>query len=252
MTSAQRRRLPRLTAGLGTALVLVGCGGGDSDEAASSSPATSSAQESTTEEAAASDLAQGLLPAEAFGPDATVVAVSPEQLESGAGLVAGQDVEVSPENCRASVESTQPDLSEFEDVAAQSASAGPVATVEMLLRGGPTDDVVGSLREAAERCPEATISSSQFGEAALTFENLPVDDLGDGAAVARLTTAIAAPDGTEVSVPTLIGMVEDGDRLLVLVTVVVDPTQGEAPGTDPAAFTALLEEAYQTQADALG
>ncbi|NEK85645.1 hypothetical protein GCU60_07700 [Blastococcus saxobsidens] len=251
MTSSQRRRLPRLGAGLATALVLVGCGGGDSEEAASSSAATSSAEESSAEEPA-SDLAQGLLPAEAFGPDATVTAVSPDQLELGAGVVAGQDVQVEPESCRASVESTQPDLTEFDDVAAQSASAGSVATVEMLLRGGPTDDVAALLREAAERCPQATITSPQFGEATLTFENLPVDELGDGAALARLTTAVAAPDGSQVSVPTLIGMVEDDDRLLVLVTVVVDPTAGEGAGTDPAEFAALLEQAYETQADALG
>ena len=250
MTTAPRRRLPRLSAGLAAAVLLVGCGGGDSEEGASSSAATSSAEESA--EPAESDLAQGLLPAEAFGPDATVVAVSPEQLESGAGLVAGQDVEIQPESCRASVESTQPDLSAFEDVAAQSASAGPVATVEMLLRGGPIEDVTALLGEAAERCPEAAISSPEFGQATLTFENLPVEDLGDGAALARLTTAIAAPDGTQVSVPTLIGMVEDGDRLVVLVSVVVDPTQGEAAGTDPAEFAALLAQAYETQADALG
>ncbi|RZU32343.1 hypothetical protein [Blastococcus saxobsidens] len=251
MTTALSRRLPRLSAGIAAAVLLVGCGGGDSEEAASSSAATSSVAESE-EPAEGSDLAQGLLPAEAFGPDATVVAVSPEQLESGAGLVAGQDVEIQPENCRASVESTQPDLSAFDDVAAQSASAGPVATVEMLLRGGPIEDVTASLSEAAERCPEAAISSPEFGQATLTFEDLPVDDLGDGAALARLTTAIAAPDGTRISVPTLIGMVEDGDRLVVLVSVVVDPTQGEAAGTDPAEFAALLAQAYETQADALG
>lgn len=252
MTSALPRRLPRLSAGLAAAVLLVGCGGGaDSEEAATSGAATSSATESQ-EPAAESDLASGLLPAEAFGPDATVAAVSPEQLESGAGLVAGQDVEIQPEECRASVDSTQPDLSAFDDVAALSASAGPVATVEMLLRGGPTEDVTASLSEAAERCPEAAITSPEFGEATLTFEDLPVDDLGNGAALARLTTAITAPDGTEITVPTLIGMVEDGDRLVVLVSVVVDPTQGEAAAPDPAEFAALLAQAYETQADALG
>ena len=248
MSTARRRRLPGTAAGLASALLLVGCGGGeDSLEAARSSAATSAAEETP-----APDLAQGLLPAEAFGPDTTVVAVSPEQLELGAGVAAGQDVKVMPESCRTSVESTQPDLSDFEDVAAQSASTGAVATVEMLLRGGPIEDAATLLAEAAARCPQATISSPEFGEATISFENLPAADLGDDAAMARFTTAIAAPDGTQVTVPTLVGMVQDDDRLVVLVAVVADPAQAEAGGADPAEFAALLEQAYETQADAFG
>ena len=54
-----------------------------------------------------------------------------------------------------------------------------------------------------------------------------------------------------VTVPVLAGAVEDGDRLVVLISL-ADPSGGGAAQPDPAAFTDLLQEAYQVQADALG
>ena len=85
-------------------------------------------------------------------------------------------------------------------------------------------------------------------------------DLGDGAAALRYTTSATTPDGTHVTVPVLVGAVQDGDRLVVLISL-ADPTGGAAAGgtatptpaaLDPVAFTDLLQEAYQVQADALG
>ena len=238
-----------LAAGLISTTLLAGCSGSEEEDAPA--PAASSSAEETAEEPAVSDLAAGLLPAEAFGPDATVVSVSPEQLSQGAGIAAAAEgAEIQPEECRAAVEGTQPDLEDFADVAAQSASLGASTTVQMLVRGGPLEDVVVQLEQAAERCPQAQITLPGVGQAALTFENLPVDDLGDGAAVVRSAVVVAGPDGTQTSIPTLVGAVEDGDRLLLLLTIVADPSQ---PGgsADPAAFTALLAQAYETQADAL-
>jgi hypothetical protein len=50
--------------------------------------------------------------------------------------------------------------------------------------------------------------------------------------------------------------VEDGDRLVVLVSAAVAAGAATAAGgpatVDPAAFADLLEAAYQVQADALG
>jgi hypothetical protein len=123
----------------------------------------------------------------------------------------------------------------------------------VLVRGGPTKDAVSQLSEAAERCPEAQITSPQIGQATVTFESLPVDDLGDGSALLRYTTTVSLPDGTQAAVPALIGAVQDSDRLLVLMNL--DP--GTATDTsggavlDPAAFADLLAQAYQMQADAL-
>ncbi|MGY1849491.1 hypothetical protein [Blastococcus sp. SYSU DS1021] len=255
MTSAQRlpgrhRRPGALLAGAAAVVLLTGCGGGDASDrtaAAASSAAEASAAQATE----APDLASGLLPADAFGPDATVVAVSPEQLRLGAGIAAAApDVQITPDSCRAAVDGTQPDLAAFEDVAAQSATTGSATTVQMLVRGGPLDGAVAQMADAAERCPEAQLASPQIGEAAVSFENLPVADLGDGSALVRYTTAITAPDGSRVTVPTLIGAVEDDDRLLLLVSL--DTGLAGATPADPAPFAELLQQAYETQADALG
>jgi hypothetical protein len=123
-------------------------------------------------------------------------------------------------------------------VIAQSATIGSAATVEVLVRGGPIEDAVEQLSAAAERCPQAQITSP---------------NLGDGAALLRYTTVVSLPDGTQVQIPALIGAVEDGDRLLVLLNL---DAGGATPGAttaapqDPAAFADLLAQAYDTQAAA--
>lgn len=241
-----------LATGLASAALLTACSGDDGSDAASSS---SAAESSATEEPApdlAPDLASGLLPADAFGPEATVVAVTAEQLEQGAGLAASgaEGLQITPAECATAVEGTQPQFEDFGDVAAQSATTGTATTVEVLVRGGPIEDSVALLAEAATRCPQAQITSPQIGQATITFETLPVPDLGDGAAVLRYTTAVTLPDGSSVMVPALIGAVEDGDRLLMLISLETGGLAAAAPA-DPAAFTALLEQAYETQAAAL-
>lgn len=230
-------------------VVLAACAGGGSDEAAASSgPSSSSAAEATE----APDLASGLLPAEQFPADATVVAVTLEQLRAGAGLGAlGQDLTITPEECAPAVQGSQPDLDAFEDVAGVSATGPTGVTLEMLLRGGPTAGAVALLAAAAERCPQAQISSPQIGTATVTFEEVPVSDVGDGAVALRFTTVVTAPDGTRTTVPALVGAFQDGGRLGVLTTL-SDPRTPDAPAPDAAAFVALLEQAYEVQADALG
>ena len=228
---------------------LAGCGGnGGADEAGGSSTATSS----SAAESSAPDLASGLLPAEAFPDDATVVAVSLEQLRAGAGIAAlGEAFTITPEECAPAVQGTQPDLDAFDDVTGLSASSPSGVTVEILMRGGPTTAAVDLLAAAVERCPQAQITSPQIGTATVTFEAIPVPDLGDGAVALRFTTAVTAPDGTQTTVPALVGAFEDGDRLGVL-TALADPRTPNAPAPDATAFAALLEQAYQVQADALG
>lgn len=248
-------RAPRLrglvAAGLLSTAVLAGCGGDDADAEPRADSDAKAAEASEKEEPEA-DLASGLLPADAFGPDALVASVSPEELEEGAGLAASLgDVQVTPEACGAAVQGTQPDLADFDDIAAVSAQEGTEVVVEMLVRGGPTEGTVDQLAGAAERCPEAQISSPEIGQATVLFEDLPVADLGDGAAAVRYTTVVALPDGSQLSVPALLGAVEDGDRLVVLTSLAVDPTGAEVPPLDADAFVALLEQAYETQAAAL-
>ncbi|WP_116450298.1 hypothetical protein [Blastococcus litoris] len=235
-----------------SALLLAGCGSDDGgDESASSGSPSSSAAEESPE----ADLASGLLPADAFGADASVVAISPEQLAQGAGLAASnaEGLQITPEECAVAVEGTQPDFDDFDDVAAQSATTGSGTTVEVLVRGGPTGDTVGQLEEAAARCPQAQVTSPDIGRATITFEPLEVDDLGDGAALLRYTTAVSLPDGTQATVPALIGAVQDGDRVLILMNLETAALAGggAAAPADPAAFADLLAQAYEAQAAAL-
>ena len=239
------RALRPLLAAITGVTLLAGCAGDSGNgEAAGSSAATSSA-------APVPDLASGLLPADAFGDDATVVAVTLEQLRAGAGLSAlGKDLTVTPAECAPAVQGAQPDLDAFDDVAGVSATGPTGVTVEILLRGGPTAGAVDLLAAAVERCPQAQVSSPTIGTATITFEQLPVPELGDGSIALRFTTAVTAPDGTQVTVPALVGAFEDGDRLGIL-TSLSDPTTPTAPAPDPAVFAGLLEDAYAAQADAL-
>jgi hypothetical protein len=252
MSTTTRRRRAVLTGGLAAAALLTACAGDEGENASAGSSATSS----SAEEAAAPDLASGLLPAEAFGPQASVVAITPDQLQQGNSIAAAgaEGLQITPEACATAVKGAQPSFDAFDDVAAESATIGTAATVEVLVRGGPTKDAVDQLAAAAERCPQAQLTSPQIGQATITFEALPVDDLGDGAALLRYTTVVSLPDGNQVTIPALIGAVEDGDRLLVLMSL---DAGGAAPGTapaapqDPAAFADLLARAYDAQAAAL-
>jgi hypothetical protein len=254
MPATARRTRAVLTTGVAAAALLTACAGDDGPKAGATG---SSAASSSAEGASAPDLASGLLPASAFGAQATVVAISLDQLQQGAGLAASgaEGLQITPEECATAVKGAQPSFDAFDDVAAESATVGTAATVEVLVRGGPTKDAVDQLSAAAERCPQAQITSPRTGQATITFESLPVGDLGDDAALVRYTTAVSLPDGTQVSVPALIGVVQDGDRLLVLMNL---DAGGAAPGTtpatppDPAAFADLLEQAYDAQAEALG
>ena len=184
------------------------------------------------------------------------MAITLDQLQKGTGVAAAgaAGVQITPEACATAVQGTQPSFDAFDDVVAQSATTGTASTVEVLVRGGPTKDAVEQLASAAERCPQAQITSAQIGQATITFEALPVDDLGDGAALLRYTTVVTLPDGSQVTIPALIGAVEDGDRLLVLMNLDAGgASPGAAPAApqDPAAFADLLAQAYDAESAAL-
>jgi hypothetical protein len=246
------RRLACAVVGATTGLTLLaGCGGGTSGESADT-PTTTSSSSSSAAETSPPDLTSGLLTQEQFGADATVVPITRAQLEAGAGLSAmGKDLTVTPEECAPAVQSTQPDLDAFDDIAAVTATSGSVVTVEVLLRGGPTQGVADVLASAVEACPQAQVSSPDIGTATVTFEPLPAEDIGDAGVALRYTTVVDLPDGTHVTVPALLGVFEDGDRLGI-VTTLSDPSAPSATAPDPAAFADVLQQAYQVQSDALG
>jgi hypothetical protein len=247
-----RRRPWAVAAVVACAAVLTACS--DPVEGEAEAPGSSSAPESSAETSSGapetggedSELAAGLLTQEDFGPEATLIEVDREQLIAAAPAAGEDDVEISPESCSAAVQGTQPQIEDYDDVAGISATTGAVTTVEVLLRGEATEGAVDQLSQAVESCPEAQITSPAFGEASLTFEAVEAPQLGDASAAVRYVTTVPQ-GGAEVSVPTLIGMVQDGDRVVMLLTLASDGSE-----VDEAEFTALLEQAYDVQADALG
>ncbi|MGY1700179.1 hypothetical protein [Geodermatophilus sp. SYSU D00766] len=238
-----RRRL-RTAAGLAAALLLAGCGGGDVEGTAS--PASSSSSSSSP--ASGTDLAPGLLPADAFGAGAQVTPLTEAQLAQGAAAAgsAAEGVEVTPPECGPAVQGTQPSFDEYDDVAAQVAVLGTVTTVQALASGGPAEDALAGFGQQLDACRSVQVTSPQAGTVTIAFDELAVPELGDGSAGVTFSTTATGPDGQQVTVPALVGMVQDGERVLVLLTT--DTSGGRL---DPTAFTDLLARAHETQAAAL-
>jgi hypothetical protein len=143
------------------------------------------------------------------------------------------------------VKSIQPGLDDVEGLGAQTATVGTTTTVQILASGNGIAAGVGDVASTAETCPRATITSPDIGTADVTFTALDVPQLGNGSAGVSMTLSVTGPGGQPITVPMLLGMVRDGDRLVSL-------TQADAAGgADPAAFTALLQQAFEQQAAAL-
>jgi hypothetical protein len=147
------RRTTLLVTGLVAGAVLTGCSA-DADvreAAATGSPShpPSAQPAAATSAGTDTDLAAGLLPAEAFGADARVLPVSGEQLSRGApaGMGTSADVEVTPESCSAALQALpvhQPPAAE--DLAAQVAVQGTTYTAELLA-------LAGRQRSSSAGCP---------------------------------------------------------------------------------------------------
>jgi hypothetical protein len=242
-SSRPRRGAVTLLAGLAATALVAGCGSqGGSGGAAAAPPSTASSSSSP----AGSGLADGLLPASAFGSDATVAGFTLDQLRQMAVGRLGtlQGVQVEPQACAAVLQGVRSAVAGVQDLAGQSATAQDQVTVEAIATG--TTDAVATLRSAISSCSEGQVTAPQ-GSATLTAEPVDVSSMGDSAAAVRLT-ATATPAGRDsVTVPALLGLVQDQDRLLLLATA----TRGGA-APDEAAFTSLLQKAYSTEQDALG
>jgi hypothetical protein len=239
------RRATLLATGLVAGAVLTGCSAdGDVQEAAATGSAAPSV-EAAAATSAGPDLATGLLPTEAFGADARVIAVSGEQLSrrAMAGLGSTADVQVAPEECVAALQALpmgQPPAAD--DVAAQVAIDGTTATAELLAVTGPAAEFVGRVPELVGQCPQVQVTSPEHGTATIDLATFDVPDLGDAAVGVAVTAVATGPGGAQVTVPALVGLVRDGDRVLALAT-------GDREGAEPdrAAFTALLEQAFDAQ-----
>ena len=231
--------------------LVAGCGGAGGTGGSAAASGTLSPAGSSSSAPGGSALAKGLLPAAAFGPESTVVGLDLEQLAQKAGANGGpmaalSGVSITPPECATALQSLLPAVMGVKDAAAQTATGQGSTTVEALVSGGPAATGVATLKQLLTDCASAQVTSPKLGQASVTVAEVPVGPLGDAAAAVRVT-ATATPAGhAAMTVPALAGVVQDGNRLLLLGTV---GTDGTPP--DEAAFTALLQKAASTEHAAL-
>jgi hypothetical protein len=88
----------------------------------------------------------------------------------------------------------------------------------------------------------------------VAFTPIDVSAVSGSAAAAQYTVTLTPPNHAPVTVPALLGVAQDHDRLLLLTTVAgSDASTGGAAAAapDPTAFTALFQKAYAAEKKAL-
>jgi hypothetical protein len=247
------RRSSGLVAAVAAATLLAACAGQNKDgTAASSSSGSSSAASSSSSGPRQSPLSKGLLPASAF-PQATVVSMTVQQFKQATAgqLAQASGLQVSPPECATALKTTQPDVDQVKDMVGQSATQQGSATIEAIMTGSATDGAVDKLKAAMTSCPKIDLTAPQLGTATLTFAPLDVSGVSDQAAAAQYTLTVTPPNHPPVTVPALMAVAQDHDRLVLLMTLTAN-AGGAAPATpDTAAFTALFGKAYTTEKKAL-
>ena len=201
--------------------------------------------------AAAQDLSRGLLPAEAFGEDAAVRPFTMAQLQQQLTAVPGgltgalAGVQITPPACVTALQGLGAGLVGITDLAGEGARTGAGGTAEALVTGSSATTAVDTLRTTVDACRQVQVTSPH-GTATITLDEVTVPSLGDDAAAVQATAVLTPADRAPVTVSGLLGVVQDGDRLLLLGTA--------APGTaapDRASFTLLLKKAFDTESSAL-
>jgi hypothetical protein len=238
--------------------LLAGCTGGTDTSGASTvgggapagiaSPVASTAPAPT----ASADLARGLLPADAFGAGATVVPVTPEQVQQQlsalpgglAGVLAG--IEVSPAPCASALKTVGATLTGVTGMAGEAARTGAGGTAEALVTGGAASTTADTVRTVVRACPTVRISSSH-GTADVTLSTVDLPALGDDAAAVQATATLTPADRAPITLTALLGVVQDADRVVLLGTATPG---GAAP--DTTSFVSLLHRAVDTQSHAFG
>jgi hypothetical protein len=225
------------------------------------SPTPSPAPAPPPEAAGPGDLRDRLLPASAFGDDATVVALSLEQLgAAGAGWGGwgggwpgpwyggdddrrgdrGGDVTVEPAECRAAVDALPLFDGDAVTLVAQAARTPQTQTVEVLAESPDVAALQLPVDQLAAGCSTVTATGPWGWTTTVEVRPLEVPQLGQQSGGVQFTVDAAG----EESVNVLVGYVVDGSRGLLLAQSAAP--DGAAP--DPAAFTALLSEAAEAAA----
>lgn len=263
MTPPKRRLLLTALAGLAVLAAATGCADPAAGNAAAPSPSAESSAESSAGSSAGSssaapsssaaadelstadELAAGLLPADAFGPEANVVTIDIRQVSTGASGGLPQGATVTPPECGQGLGATTVSPEDFGVVVAQSATAPDGITVEVLAESEQVGETAPRFDELVEQCPRVTVDAPDGSSVTVDFAAFEVPDLGDASDGLRFTTAVSAADGTQVTVPSLLAVATEGPRMVFL-----QRTGADSAPLDEAAFTDLFERAVQTAQDA--
>ncbi len=264
MISRRTRRPRRLTAPLAAiavAVLLSSCAdrpaGGEaaatgSTSAGSTSASSGSASASSSgsapageDRASAEELTAALLPAEAFGPGAQVTTVNVQQLATNPGAISPEST-IDPDTCTEGVGGTQPAFTpEDGTIVAQTGVTDTALTVEVLVDAEDIEGLTPDLADLAAQCPQVTVNAPDGSTATVDFTALEVPDVGDFSEAVSANLALTAPDGTNITLTSLLAVAVDGDRFLFL--------QQSAPTStppDPVAFATLFTDAFDAQHDA--
>jgi hypothetical protein len=249
----RRRSLAVLGAGLVAGAVLTGC-------AAKQTPTTPAAAtgpaESSTTPAPSSDLADGLLPADAFGEGADVDVLPFDGVpffghwghwgHGHWGDWGDVDESVTPTACETALDEAATRFDDVQDAAGQVAHSDGIRTFEVL--AVPAEpDVVKQFQAVVDACGDVSFSE-EHGHGDLIDVQVSVDPLPglpEGMAGVSVTFSGTYPDGSWAA-NALLGVAQDRDRVLLLAQMSRDDA-----ALDPAAFQDLLQQAYDVQSDAL-
>jgi hypothetical protein len=253
LRSALRRRRSAavLGGGLVVGAVLAGCAAPQTPTAPAA--ATGPAESSATP-APSSDLAAGLLSADDFGAgaDVTVLPFDGTYLDHWGnwghehwGDWGDDDESGTPSACETALDQAAAQFGDVQDAAGQVARADGTRTFEVL--AVPTEKVnaVEQFGTVVKECGAATFSDEHGDGDVGNVSIEALADVPDGMAGVSVTFSGTYPDGSW-SASALIGIAQDGDRVLVLAQMSRDDTP-----LDPAAFTDLLQKAYEVQSKAL-
>jgi hypothetical protein len=221
------------------AVALSACGDQPTTAAPVSEAAATSGAVPTTDE-----LDDALLPAAAFGADATVVGLSLEQLgdlPELAGLPEGTTVE--PALCGAALAmlpgAAGDRSAELPTLVGQGAFTADVRTVEVLADGPAVDGLELPVDQLLAGCSTVTVTGADGAVTTVDLAALDLPDLGETTVGLQVTVTSAGR-----TLPALVGVVTEGSRAVLLAQL---GDGGAAP--DPAAFGALLAEAADTAID---
>jgi hypothetical protein len=231
MRTSVRRSVLGAVLVAGTAL-LTACGSA-APAAVNEAAATGSAV-STPDE-----LRGALLPASAFGPDATVVGLSLDQLGQLPGLGGlPEGTRVDPPVCGAALAMMPNSADELPTLVARGAWTADLRTLEVLAEGPALDGLQQPMDQLPATCAQVTVTAADGTATTVGLAALDTPPLGDAAAGLKMT--VTRPEAT---VSALVGLVSLNARAVLLVQ-----TGAAEAFPDEAGFTTLLTRAADAAA----